>query len=584
MDVVRLSRRSALCAGIVGACLSAAISPSAAGALDLTGLAAAPANNDAGAHSNFSIHVGFSDPADQVKDLTVHLPPGLIGDPTNPVAGDPPRPCTRAELDGDDCPAATQVGTVTANVNVHVLDPLVIVPLTINGSIYNLVPQAGEPARFGIVLRPPLSDLLPAVLPKIIQQSPVRLRQSDLGLDTVLAQIPRVARTAAGDLKTDITSLDLTLRGMTSGRSFMRNPTSCRTHTVGFDATSYANPNETASGQATFTTDACNALQFTPELGVSVGAPGKTTVGSYPPMTTVVSQPGEQAGVRGVEVLLPPEVTADPAALLDPCTSAQFASHSCPARSIVGTGEAATPLLNEPLRGPVAVVEPVGPPPAGPRLGLDLQGALPTQLFGTFLFSPALGNAFDGLPDIPITRFALAFRADRLVLAASDLCASAPPEFQVNFEGYNGATVTDTVAASVGGCGGAGGRPTATVRLIKRGSADPELTVTTRAGRDAIKRFSLRLPQQLRFAGGNAFAAGASARDDGGRLPKSAIGHTSRKLMVRTAASGGTEELSARVEGRALQRTGSLPRRPRFRVAIADVDGDITRLSAPATR
>jgi hypothetical protein len=575
MHVATSSRRSALCAGVVAALLGAAVWAPAANALELTGLSAAPANNDAGAHSNFSIHVGFSDADDQVKDLTVHLPPGLIGDPTNPVAGDPPRPCTPAQLNQDNCPSATRVGAVTATVDVHVLDPILVVPLTINGSIYNLVPQPREPARFGIVLRPPLSDPLP-VLPKIIQQSAVQLRQSDLGLDTVLTDIPH----QAAGLETDIKTLDLTLFGVASGKSFMRNPTSCATHTTGFDATSYAEPNEVVSGQATFTTDACQALPFTPKLSASIGSPGHTAAPSRPPLTTIVSQPLEQAGVRRVQVVLPRDVGADVEVLENACPTAQFESHTCPPETIVGAAEAATPVLNEPLRGPVVLVEPTQP--GLPRLGLDLQGALPTQLFGSFVFTPLPGNAFDGLPDIPITRFALDFEADNLVLTLRDLCTGPRPEFQVTFEGYNGATVTDTVAATVEGCGG--GRPAATVRLAKRGSAHPKLTVTSRAGRDALRRFRLKLPKQLRFATGGAFNGGASASDDGGRLPKSAIDHTARSLTVRTAAGDGTQRFTARISGRALDRTAQLPRGARFPVAITDVDGDVTRLSVRARR
>jgi hypothetical protein len=577
MYVATPSRRSALCAGVVAALLGAAVWAPAAGALDLTGLSAAPVDNDAGAHSDFSIHVGFSDADDQVKDLTVHLPPGLIGDPTNPVAGDPPRPCTPAQLNQDNCPNATRVGSVTATVDVHVLDPILVVPLTINGSIYNLVPQPGEPARFGIVLRPPLSDPLP-VLPKIIQQSAVELRQSDLGLDTVLTDIPH----QASGLETDIKTLDLTLFGAAGGKSFMRNPTSCATHTTGFDATSYAEPNEIASGEATFTTDACEELPFTPRLSATIGSPGHTAPLTRPPLTTIVSQPEEQAGVRRVEVVLPKDVGADLEVLENVCPTAQFESHACPPESIVGTGEATTPLLNEPLRGPVALVEPTQP--GLPRLGLDLQGALPTQLFGSFVFTPLPGNAFDGLPDIPISRFALEFEADNLVLTARGLCSPPAPRFGLTFEGYNGATVTDTVAATVEGCRGAGGRPAATVRLAKRGSAHPKLTVTTRAGRDALRRFRLKLPKQLRFATGGAFNGGASASDDGGRLPKSAIDRTARSLTVRTAAGDGTRRFTARISGRALDRTAQLPRGTRFPVAITDVDGHVTRLAVRAKR
>src|SRR4051812_40516372 len=141
------------------ACL--AFAPAANAAFGFQGLSAAPTNTNAGANSNFNIHIGFTSPAADVKDLTVGLPPGMVGDPTaTPL-------CTLAQLQADGCPAGSQVGTVTTSANAHLLAPLpVTLPLTVDGSLYNVVSAAGQPARFGIVLRPIGSQPLP-VLEKI---------------------------------------------------------------------------------------------------------------------------------------------------------------------------------------------------------------------------------------------------------------------------------------------------------------------------------------------------------------------------------------------------------------------------------
>src|SRR5829696_3919983 len=96
--------------------------PASAQALDLSGLSAAPTNTQAGAHSDVHIHMAFS--GGQVKDLTVGLPPGMIGDPNaTPL-------CTVAQLNSDACPDESEVGTVTANATVTVL----VVPVTVNVS------------------------------------------------------------------------------------------------------------------------------------------------------------------------------------------------------------------------------------------------------------------------------------------------------------------------------------------------------------------------------------------------------------------------------------------------------------------
>jgi hypothetical protein len=67
----------------------------AAHALGFQGLSAAPANPNAGANSDLNVHIGFTSPADDVKNLTVGLPPGLVGDPTaTPL-------CSMAQLQAD---------------------------------------------------------------------------------------------------------------------------------------------------------------------------------------------------------------------------------------------------------------------------------------------------------------------------------------------------------------------------------------------------------------------------------------------------------------------------------------------------
>src|SRR5262245_58314879 len=100
---------------------------------------ASPANAAAAAHSDFHLPLDFS--GGQVKDLTVGLPPGMIGDPNATPQ------CTVSALNSDNCPADTVVGSVTANATVTVV--ALPVTLDVNGTLYNLTPQLGEPARFG---------------------------------------------------------------------------------------------------------------------------------------------------------------------------------------------------------------------------------------------------------------------------------------------------------------------------------------------------------------------------------------------------------------------------------------------------
>jgi hypothetical protein len=432
---------------VAAACL--AMAP-AAHALGFQGLAASPANTNAGANSDFNVHIGFTSPADDVKDLIVALPPGMVGDPTaTPV-------CSMAQLQADSCPAGSQVGTVSTSANAHLLNPLPLtVPLTVDGSLYNVEPAAGQPARFGIVLRPVGSAPLP-LLEKIVQVSDVQLRKSDFGLNTVLSDIPNMARAAGGGLSVpiDITAIDIHLNGAVGGQGFMRNPTSCGTKTTRFIADSHANPSRKVFGQATFASVNCAALPFAPTFKAWVGAPGLTQAFKRPPLRAQILQGPGQAGLKDAQVLLPSDLNADTAPLTNPCPLAAFRSNasSCPASSIVGSARAISPLLSAPETGLVVIVP--GTTPADlPRLGVDLRGPLSIQLFGEFVLSPtAIGQVFRGLPDIPISNFTLNFKANGLVRNIRNLCSPAPFNFKPSFVGWNGATRNATVAATVQGC------------------------------------------------------------------------------------------------------------------------------------
>jgi hypothetical protein len=266
--------------------------PTSAQALGLSNLTAAPASTQAGAHSDFHIHMDFS--GGQVKDLTVGLPPGMVGNPNATPK------CTVQDLNADNCPDNTIVGSVTANATVTVV--VLPVSVDVNGDLYNLQPQPGEPARFGIVLRPLSVPPLPSVLPPIILQSGVQLRP-DFGLNTVINDIPNTTL-SSGD--TTIDSQDITLFGSRAWMSapFMRNPTSCNLKTTSFSATPYTGG--TATGQASFTTTGCGNLNFSPSFTARVGGPGQTGPNRVPTtVITSIDQDPDEADLIKAQVAVP---------------------------------------------------------------------------------------------------------------------------------------------------------------------------------------------------------------------------------------------------------------------------------------
>ena len=440
---------------LLAAVAVAAVLPGSTLANSFSGVTGAPASLQAGAHSNFSLHLGFSpgSSADSVKDLTIALPPGEIGDPNATPF------CSTAALNADSCPSNTVVGTASTSINLLGLLPS---PLPVTGNIYNVQPHAGEPARFGIALHalpisiPVLGSVL---LPPVILQSGVQLRQNDFGLNTVVNNAPNsAALVELGGLQLpvpiSITAMDLTLDGIApgTGKPFLRNPTSCTPHRVGVFATSWAAPSTTFAASAPpFTPTGCGSLPFSPTLSARVGAPGSTSAGRKPTnVSTSIDQKNGEAGLLRAQVQVPSNDLVPDANLLgSQCDPAAFLASACPSSTIVGSAQAASPLLTQPLSGPV---EMVANGTAVPNVGLDLNGQLHLLLQGSLTLSELV--TFDGLPDIPISHFALTFGPQPGLLQSNrNLCAEPRPVFHADFLGYNGATSSVDTTAKVDGCG-----------------------------------------------------------------------------------------------------------------------------------
>jgi hypothetical protein len=543
-----------------------------------------PQTAAAGSNTDLGIGLQIQQPEQDLKDLTIHLPPGLVGNPQ--VAAQ----CTAAQLNADSCPGTSDVGDVSNGVTLTQLNILNALPIplalsqTVSGDVYNMVPQTGEPARFGIVLRaspinlPVLGSVL---LPPIILQSPASLRQSDLGLDTVLNNLPNQATVIQGLATADlnINSVNLTLKGkVNGGLGFIRFPTSCRQHTVGFDASSYTGG--PASGQATFTTTGCANEPFSPGFKAKLKPMGRN--GLRPELTTTITQTIQEAGLQRAQVILPHDLGADNAVLGNQCPQAQFAAGSCPQNTIIGSAVAQSPLQSQALTGPVALLVP--PTPGLPQVGLDLRGPLALKLKGDFVFTSAgTGVVFDGLPDIPISNFQLTFNGgdSGLVLASRQVCDPPPLTFATSFLSHSGASTTGSTAATVDGtCKGGGGKggkkPKAKVKLGALGSDEPRMSFKVTAGSEKLRSAKLKLPKQLRFAAGKSFDHGSSFGS------KTSVKHTKGGLSIKarkpTQRLRGKVAKGALVPGKGLKAAKGL----KFKFSVRDVAGKTTKLTVRA--
>ena len=434
-------------------------------AFDVRAFSVTPASLQAGSHPDVTIHAEFTPYAsgtEHVRDITISLPPGLVGDPTAK-----PR-CSQAAFQADACPAATRVGTTSVRT---VIPPLQILPIEATGDVYNVVPASGEPARLGVVVRPPLGAS------KVLIASPVRIRPSDGGLDSVITNMPStVGLPLLGQTEMFIEAMDLTLNA-----PFASLPTACKPAQARIAAVSRAGT--AASRQAApFTPTGCDKLPFAPSLEASIDNT------RTPGLRSVITVPRGHASTASAAVTLPRGVAVNVAALRDSCTLDEQAAGPCPARARVGAAVARTPLLADPLAGPVLLAAIPGQPLPGLRL--ELGGAASLSLTGTVSGNP-IRTEFAGIPDVPLERFELTFDAKRSLTAQKNFCRGRQPVMAAELTGHNGATAKLTAPLEVTGCA----KPAATLTVDGRRL---KLHVAALRGRP-LRRVTLALPRGVRL-------------------------------------------------------------------------------------
>ena len=470
----------------LGAALALSAGPASAD-VTMSGFRVEPQSLAAGGHPNVTITqtLSYDSAADDVRDAFVRLAPGLLGNPQAAAV------CPPQQYAADACPSDSVVGSVVVNANValvpNVLPTLPAPP--VNGVVYNLRPAGTEPARLGLVLE--------AVggLSKIFLQAPVELKPGPdgYGLESTFADQPR----ESGGLNVQIQRIALTLNGRASRGSFVRMPTACAPGVSVSRANSHDAPAKASQRSFAFTPANCQALPFEASAEGSVGAPGMTKPGTFPPVSTTLRFDPEHAALKRAEVILPKTVAASQSALRRTCLRPQADAGACPESSRVGTAIIDSPLQSQPVRGPVflALNTPAAlpgllvllPPPVGVRL----DGVTELGEFGT-------KNTFPSNPDLPVRSFRLEFEAGPekgLLQLSKDLCdKETGTTMSVALVSHSGKRLEFKQTLATPGCD-----PRARVSVRRRGGT-ARLVARLSAAREgpAITSATLSLPKGLR--------------------------------------------------------------------------------------
>jgi hypothetical protein len=402
-----------------GPCPSGAFAPE---------LQAGTIDPSAGSFSPFILRLTRADGTQRLGGLELTLPPGLTGK----LAGIPY--CSQAaiaaaaalgqpgqggaQLLAPSCPAASQLGTVTVGAG---SGPSPFFVST--GRVYLAGPYKGASLSLAI-LTPAVAG--PFDLGNVVVRTALRVDPESARITAISDPLPTILHGIPLDLRDLRVNLDRA--------GFTLNPTSCEPKA--FSGLARSESGAVAPLSERFQAASCASLAFAPKLALKLRGGIKRS--QNPALSATLTFPrGKNANTASAQVSLPHSEFLDQSHIKTICTRVQFAADSCPAASIYGQAKAITPLLDQPLQGPVYLRSSSHPLP---DLVADLNGQIEIALVGRIdSVNGGIRTTFDTTPDAPVSKFTLQMQGGKkgLLVNSTDLCAR-PNRAKATFAGQNG--------------------------------------------------------------------------------------------------------------------------------------------------
>ncbi len=398
--------------------------------------AVAPQGNRAGAYSPLSMRVARRDGEQELKGVDVTLPPGMTGKlagvaycPEAALAAAAQRPGTD-ERAASSCPASSHLGSAAIAAGTGP-EPLRIS----DGKVFLAGPLNGAPLSLAVVTP---ATAGPFDLGTVVVRVALFVDPETARIRAVSDPIPDVY----GGTQLSLRAVDVIL----DRKDFSLNPTSCEPLAGGGalrgGGADPADPAQFSSAGVTiaFQTSECEALKFRPKLTTRVfGGRKMTKRGQEPKFRAVLSARGGDANIRRAALTLSHALILEQGHIRTVCSNAQLAARACPKSAIYGHAIAESPLLDQPLRGPVYLV-PTRTDGGLPDLLADLRGQVDIQLRGVIGASKGrLRTVFPMVPDVPVSKFTLTMKGGKrgLLTNTRDLCKGPVRSF-LNLKAQNG--------------------------------------------------------------------------------------------------------------------------------------------------
>jgi hypothetical protein len=407
------------------------------------GFTAGTTNNSAGSYSPFIARLTRDDGEQEFSRFSMKLPKGVIGK----IAGIPF--CSEAgiaaartrtgpnggqeELTNPSCPAASQIGRTLVGAGVG--PALSYAP----GKIYLAGPYQGSKLSIVAISTAKVGpfDLGNVVIRQALKVDPETAVVTTEG--SVGDPIPHILQGIVVHARD--------IRVLVDRPEFVLNPTSCErmaaTATVfgsGLDLGSLGD-DQPVDVSAPFQAADCASLGFRPKL--SLRLLGGTRRTATPRLKAVLTARKGDANIGRAQVTLPKSAFLEQDHIRTVCTRVQFRAGAgngaqCPKASIYGRAKAFSPLLDEPLAGPVYLR-------SGDNELPDLVAALHSRKVDFNLvgridsLNGRLRNTFETPPDAPVSKFVLEMQGGNkgLIVNSTNICRGKPRAI-ANFKGQNG--------------------------------------------------------------------------------------------------------------------------------------------------
>jgi hypothetical protein len=318
-----------------------------------------------------------------------------------------------AQAAAPSCPAKSEVGTATVAAGTGPT------PLSITGRVFLAGPYRGAPLSLAVVTP---ATAGPFDLGTVVVRVALQVNPETAQVTAVSDPIPDVF----GGAQLSIRSIVLEL----SKKEFTLNPTSCgklaNAATLrggGADPTSPAAWSSFAAS-VPFQTSDCKALKFRPKLVTRfIGGKKQTRRAGHPKLRATLTAREGDANIARATLTMPRSELIDQGHIKTICTRVQLAAHQCPRASVYGHARAESPLLDDPLAGPVYLVSSNH---VLPDLLADLRGQVEIQLHGVIksVRHGRIRTTFSPVPDVPVKKFTLTMQGGKkgLIQNSRNLC------------------------------------------------------------------------------------------------------------------------------------------------------------------